>query len=273
MDRTKYLLLRGLKLLSNLGFSGLITYTIFRILETYRVGYIFVGRIGRLYSNKIKYPVIARRNSSDISVFWRIYCELEYERVLLSHEPKIIVDLGANIGLSSTYFLTKFPSAFVVAVEPDSDNYHILEHNLASYSVRSLLVHAAIWSRDARLKIVRRGPKEEWATTVRECAKGEPADIIAYSMESLFELSHIDKVDILKIDIEGSELAIFSEDCSGWLDKVSCIIIELHNEKCVEAFDRAISGRNYQSFKSGEVYVVTFQDNSKSGECFEVGND
>ena len=35
--------------------------------------------------------------------------------------------------------------------------------------------------------------------------------------DSMMEIARIGSIDILKIDIEGSEIEVFSADCRGWL--------------------------------------------------------
>ena len=41
-------------------------------------------------------------------------------------EPRFILDCGANVGYTSAYLLTRFPTAFLIAIEPDPGNAEIL---------------------------------------------------------------------------------------------------------------------------------------------------
>ena len=43
---------------------------------------------------------------------------------------QLYIDAGANIGLTSIYFANKFPNAKIVALEPEIDNYIILQKNI-----------------------------------------------------------------------------------------------------------------------------------------------
>jgi hypothetical protein len=48
-------------------------------------------------------------------------------------------------------------------------------------------------------------------------------------MSTLLNEAQFDTVDILKIDIEGAELEIFSQAAEQWLPKVPLIIVETHD--------------------------------------------
>ena len=80
-----------------------------------------------------------------------------------------MLDLGANAGFSSAYFLSVFPKARIVAVEPDERNLAICRANLAPYGDRVLLLHGAAWSRIATLRLLKgTGDGLECATQVDE---------------------------------------------------------------------------------------------------------
>ena len=94
-----------------------------------------------------KHPVTARLNgSSDMDVFHQIFQFDEYACVRNISSPRLILDLGANVGYSSAYLLSCFPGATVVAVEPDPGNFELCRRNLAPYGDRAKLVPGAAWS-------------------------------------------------------------------------------------------------------------------------------
>ena len=57
-----------------------------------------------------------------MSVFDQIFIHQEYSCLQELKEPSLVLDLGANVGFSAAYFLSFFPRACVVAVEPDAGN-------------------------------------------------------------------------------------------------------------------------------------------------------
>src|SRR6476469_2925625 len=66
-----------------------------------------------------KYPLLARGGSSDGQVFHQIFVEREYRCIDHLTDVRTIIDAGANVGYSSAYFLTRWPRAKVIALEPD----------------------------------------------------------------------------------------------------------------------------------------------------------
>jgi FkbM family methyltransferase len=209
--------------------------------------------LGTLNVRGLAHPVVFRYGSSDISVFKQIFVEDEYSPLRPSVDIRLILDCGANVGYSSCYFLSRFPAARVIAIEPDPRNFEVIERNLRPYGDRVQLVRGGIWSRKAKLKVCTGefGDGREWATIVRECKDGEEPDVEAVDIGTLLDESGLDRIDILKIDIEGSEREVFSRDYETWLDKVHTFIIELHGSECEDAFVRALGPVDY--FKQGEL--------------------
>ena len=56
----------------------------------------------------LRAPVAIRRGTSDVSTFEQVFVEQEYE-IPLDFEPATIVDAGANIGLASALFASRYP--------------------------------------------------------------------------------------------------------------------------------------------------------------------
>jgi FkbM family methyltransferase len=62
-------------------------------------------------------------------------------------ERPLILDLGANIGLATLYFAKNWPKAYIVAVEPDEENFRLMLANLDGLS-NVKPVNAAVASED-----------------------------------------------------------------------------------------------------------------------------
>jgi hypothetical protein len=62
-------------------------------------------------------------------------------------------------------------------------------------------------------------------------------------------------IDLLKVNIEGAELAVFGADAIRWLPRIRNICIELHNPECQEVFFRALADFNYELEYSGELTI------------------
>lgn len=207
-----------------------------------------------------RYPLRVRSGTTDVEVFRQIFVEREYSCLDDLREVGLVLDCGANVGYSSAYFLSRWPDAEVIAVEPDPGNFEMLRENLAPYGARAKPVRAGIWSHPCELRLAEaeyRGGGE-WARQVRECAPGERGEISAVDIPSLLEGSGHDRISVLKIDIEGAEAVVFGGRCD-WLDRVDNLVIELHDDSqfgnCSAVFQRAIEGRGFELGASGELTV------------------
>ncbi len=91
----------------------------------------------------------------------------------------------------------------------------------------------------------------EWGVRVRAARAGEIGGIEAIDLPSL----GLNRIDLLKIDIEGSEANLFAEGSDRWLPHVSNIAIELHGNECEERFHNAMSNYCYTLLHSGELTI------------------
>jgi len=212
----------------------------------------------QLRSRLAAHPLLCRPHTSDILVFDQIFIEREYQRLDGLTAPGLILDCGANVGYSSAYFLSRFPQARLIAVEPDAQNFAVLERNLRPFGDRARAYQTAIWSHPTRLTLATHDYRDgaEWSRQVRECQPGE-AGFDAIDLGTLFTRSGQPRISLLKMDIEGAEAVVFSRNVDSWLSKVDNIAIELHHDSpfgdAPSAFFAAIQGRGYTIETVGEL--------------------
>jgi len=194
-------------------------------------------------------PVRLRMRTTDLDVY-REVIRGQYD-LDLPFRPKVIVDAGANIGVTSIYFATKYPQTRIVAIEPERSNFEVLARNVRRYP-SIIPVHAALWSRDGEIAVSNRnsstGAGECWAFVTKE--GGDGARVRAVTLATLMSELKIAAVDLVKIDIEGAEQEMFED--VGWLESVKCVVIELHDafrpgcsaivESALRGFDRRRRG-------------------------------
>ena len=206
-----------------------------------------------------------RKGTSDFHVFLQVLAFEQYDVGKLDGKKVItIVDLGANIGLSTLYLKVKFPNAIIVAVEPDPDNFSMLKKNVAQLPGVHC-VNKAIWHSSQMLGLFDTGGGA-YSYLVKEESSEEKAAVPAMTMNELMAEFQLSSIDLLKIDIEGSEKELFAENCIPWLSKVDCVIIELHDwfrPGCASSFFRAINKREYSLSFKGENLTVVFEDSQE----------
>ena len=196
-------------------------------------------------------PVYVRGGrSSDTKVLYEMLVTQDYE-IVDTADAKSIVDGGANIGLASRFFLRRYPAAHAVAVEPFPETMEVCKRNLEAFSDRASAIQGAVWPQEGTVDLDPQG--QEWANQVKASSHAKGNSVPAYSMSSLISLSG-GSVDILKLDVEGSEKEIFKTGTMEWLPFVRNIVIELHDEECRERFFTALSSFDYEVSNRGRVY-------------------
>jgi len=182
--------------------------------------------------------------SSDLLVFDQIFLKQEYQHVLdwfssVCPQGKIdaIMDLGGNIGCAALFFSTRFPAAAIFCVEPEAGNYERLRLNLALNSARKIKSHrAAIWTHSGKLQCVHdfRDKKESSSRFVEPSGDNETGTQQADGMDirTLMQMAGFKRIDLLKMDIEGAEAALFRDaDFQDFLrENVLRVAVEVHEE-------------------------------------------
>jgi FkbM family methyltransferase len=131
-----------------------------------------------------------------------------------------IIDAGANCGDSTCWFLSRYPQARVIALEPDSSNFEILRRNTSLYGTRADCRQAALWATRSKLACVGA------ASTDVRMVVDESGPIHGLTPEELVN----DGVDIFKIDIEGAEVDLFSRPCH-WLRRCRLVFVDVHSQQ------------------------------------------
>lgn len=217
------------------------------------VKYLKINNQFSLLINNHKF--LLRGNTVDFAVFDSIIRKGEYN-LDIGITPDIIVDAGANIGASTLYFRRRYPNAKIIAIEPERSNFALLKQNLSDYK-GVILANYAIWPENTKL-MISNPDAEKYAFQMKETDEHLGA-IDGVTIERLMEIWNLQQIDLLKIDIEGSEKMLFNKPDLDWLKKVRVMIIELHDAiipGTSEAFNEAIKCIDSTIFRSGENIVV-----------------
>lgn len=181
---------------------------------------------------------VLRQTFPDIQVGQEIFEREEYSAVAAPSlpAPSTIVDLGGNIGLSSLYFDAIYPNARFVILEPDADNVRMIRQNLAHgiEAGRVHLVEAFVAGTDGEASIDRSGTALGYRKADEAKALTENDRIACVSMNTLIAQFNLDRIGILKCDIEGSERELFA-DCSSWIGRVDRLVVETHHPYTTDA--------------------------------------
>jgi len=175
----------------------------------------------------LRHPISLRLRTTDVSVFEEIIVNGEYS-IDPPQPPRVIVDAGANIGLTSIYFANRFPQARILSIEPERANFEMLRRNTRAYP-NVVPILGALWRENMPLQLSDPGTGS-WGFQTRERRDGEGGDgsVPGLTIDLLMQTYGCDAIDVLKVDIEGAEKEVF-ESPSAWIDRVGLIMVELHD--------------------------------------------
>jgi len=250
---SEWIVKKRLRQLENVG----LWQAIFYFIQRTRVYCSRLSEPYALFCRYSQYRLQCRPATSDIDAFTQIFISREFRCLDDVQEPSLIIDCGANVGYSSAYFLSKFPKACLIAIEPDQSNFAMLLKNIQQFGPRATAFCSGVWSREVGLVFSEEpfGDGREWARTVRAARDGETPDMMAKNIGTLLKESGFERVSILKIDIEGSEAEVFASNYEAWIGKVDNIVIELHGGKCAEIFGNAIAKEGFRVERCDELVV------------------
>jgi FkbM family methyltransferase len=180
-------------------------------------------------------PVYYRTGTDDLELICSILVRQEYGCVGEDvGNAKLIVDCGAYAGYSTLYFLTKYENAHVIALEPDERNFELCRLNLEAYAGRVTLLKAAIWPKKTQLALRENelaGVRREWASVVGPPRGNETAQTQGIDFATLLQESGFTEIDLVKLNVNGIEELLFSENADAWLPHVKNIVIRPLNEE------------------------------------------
>lgn len=185
-------------------------------------------------------------NYNDAKALIGMYNEIIYQehyKFIPSVKKPIIIDCGANIGISVLYFQQIVPNSKIIAIEADPDVAEILQKNLVANNCQAEIIQKAAWSTNGELLSFGK-------------AGGDSGSI--YSVENVTQvetvrlkdiLDSFDEIELLKIDIEGAEIEVV-KDCCNSFSKVNKIFIEFHSfpgePQCLDKLLKILSDQGFR---------------------------
>jgi FkbM family methyltransferase len=199
--------------------------------------------------------VRARSRTSDVSVYHEVFLTDTYSLDPVGI-PSLVVDAGANVGYSSILFALAWPDARVIALEPDESNFLSLVNNTRLIENVEPL-RAALWGEPAPLIITNPSGR---SSGLRVAKTQGTADFPTMTVSDVLAFAGADKIDLFKVDVEGSELNLLTKN-PHCLDHVGLLVIELHERYApgsTKALHDALAGRQHRLSEHGNTLHITF---------------
>ena len=188
--------------------------------------------------SKLNHPFFVRPGMKDVSVVINNFIREEYGAIEPPCSPKILVDGGAFIGDTSAYFLSKYQRLHCIAFEPMPDSFAAAQKNLSVYGDRVELFQMALTVDGQPIRMA----GEE--TGARASACGD-IEIESMTIEQILQRLPGNRIDILKLDVEGAEGPIFANEPERWLSRIGFIIVETHGKEVTDTVLNVLQGANW----------------------------
>jgi len=158
-------------------------------------------------------------------------CKVTYFMPASYEKYPVAVDIGANVGGFCINAHNKFDKIY--AFEPLIENYVVLEQVIKQFKLNNVeIFHNAVYSEGGK-KLILKSHKNNISGNVT-CIDTEDDDFVdlkqaceTVTLDDIFKILNIDKINYLKMDCEGSEYDIL-ENFSNF-DKICLMGIEIHS--------------------------------------------
>ena len=161
-----------------------------------------------------------RLNRGDIQGIREVWLERAY-RLPFSISNSVLIDLGANIGLTSVWLAREYGFASVIAVEPDAGNAALVQKNFDLNGIPGKVLQAAIGPSDGTARF------QAAAESNLGQLSQEGQAVTVVSMRTILDRFRLSQLDLVKMDIEGSEQALLTGPAE-WLSRTTAMIAEFH---------------------------------------------
>ena len=163
----------------------------------------------------------------DLETLWQIYCRQVYG---VRPDDRVIVDAGANIGLFTCFAAARAPRATIHAVEPFPDTYRRLLDLIRTNGLDARVVphRVALSSESGVRTMVASGTPSQM---VHLDLAGDVTGGVAVRTSTLTEFLEslqADSIDLLKMDIEGSEYEVLLSTPAATFARIRRVNLEYH---------------------------------------------
>jgi FkbM family methyltransferase len=200
----------------------------------WRRGHGFRENAGRYFLGRGDYPYACRLRTPCGEVAPTLYSQHDMSTVnevffredyAAGAEIRTVVDIGSNIGISALYFLTRNDQVRCRLYEPVPRNVERLRANLAGYEDRYEVQPVAVAAATGRSDF---GVEETGRYGGIGVATGATIEVECVAVTDVLEdvLREFDRIDVLKLDTEGSELEIFGAIPAELLARVDTVYLE-----------------------------------------------
>lgn len=223
-----------------------------------------------LYHTKNGMVVVTRPKTSDINDAIVVLSGNEYPETLLGitgKENPVVLDCGGHIGSFSLWAKHLNSSSKVFVMEPVVENLELLKKNLSLNKRTDVtVIPFALYGQSGHFYINLDGrPFDAGQVVSSRPTSGKYFEIDALTLSEVLEQNGLTRVDLMKMDIEGSEYSVINASLETLSVSVKRIIMEYHIDSHANGRDEivtALTANNKFSLIYESRNVLGFQNNN-----------
>ncbi len=186
-------------------------------------------------------PLYCRPGTMDPITLWDAYQAGYHLPTFALPAPRLILDLGANVGYTAASLAARYPTARVLAVEMDAENAALCAQNLAPFGTRCEVIHAAVWVEPGAIAYAG-GDVHAYAILPGAAAGARTAP--AVTIDGLLQRFPGEVADYIKMDIEGAEAEVLRPPLA-WASRVKSLSLEVHPPATIERCRSALAAHGF----------------------------
>jgi FkbM family methyltransferase len=198
----------------------------------------------------VPHPIYFRPGTDDALTIVQNLARCEYGMFRHRIDAVNIIDAGAFIGDLSIFFHCRFPTARIIALEPNQENYRLAELNLRPYSDRVKLLNAGLWGTPTTLSVT----GESTVSHLTAARSSDVHTVNCVDVDTIMADAEFTHIDILKLDIEGAEQQVFSTNYRHWLPVTKLVIVEFHGEEIERQGLDLLRDNGFESYRYRSLY-------------------
>ena len=199
---------------------------------------------------RLKHGDVWFESSPGLGELWpyiEVYSGREYDSERIRFEPQdVILDLGANIGIFAIRYGKEFPTVPIHCFEPNPKVYKRLVRNLeANGLINAVAVNAAA-AECAGMRPFFIGRSTVAGSLIEGGALPPAFYIEVIDLDTYCKAHSITSIGLLKIDVEGAEVAVL-EGAQCALKSAKYVIIECHSPALESSVRTIMAGYNFEA--------------------------
>ena len=179
---------------------------------------------------------MAVRDVPDLATIGEVLLDELYDVPGLD-DVRVVVDLGSHIGSSIVFFRVRHPGAEIHGFEPDPRTFAALEANVGALE-GTTIDPRAVTGADGEATF----HCSPYSLASSLVGAGRPVAVRTVSLDTLMDELGLDRIDLLKLDVEGAEYDVLA--ATERLGSIRAICGELHPhlvDRSPEAFFELLS--------------------------------